>query len=97
MKRTKDELLDMIKNILPDDTTDDALSLIEDITDTFETEEDKDKTDWKQKYVDNDKEWRQRYRDRFFSPKGSDSEQGLTDPEDEPEEKRNFSDLFKEE
>ena len=52
-----------------------------------------DGEDWKTKYEENDKEWRRKYTERFFS-KGEDPE----DPEDpEEEEPKTFEDLFEEE
>ena len=86
-KLTKDELLERVKNFLGEDTSDDALALIEDITDSVEV----DTEDWKTKYEENDKEWRQKYKDRFFSKEVDDK-----DEVEEEEEKRSFSDLFKE-
>lgn len=93
--RTKDELLSSINEKFEGDTSDEMLSLIEDISDTindYDTKT-KDSTMWKTKYEDNDKEWRKKYRDRFFS--GNTDE--ITDiAVDEPEKKSpmTFDDLF---
>lgn len=69
MVKTKDEILVSIKERLKDDTSDEALSFIEDVTDTINDLEHKaqDETDWKSKYEENDKEWREKYKERFFS------------------------------
>lgn len=93
--RSKDELMNSIRGRIGDDTSDEALALIEDIQDTiidFENRANGDGTDWKKKYEDNDKEWRTKYRDRFFSG-------GVTDDNDEPPtapKKLTFDELFKE-
>ena len=66
--KSKDELLQAINEKFGEDNSDEALSFIEDVTDTI-TELEKratDSTNWKQKYEENDKEWRDKYRSRFF-------------------------------
>ena len=71
--KTKDELLNSIRAKIGDDQSDEAISLIEDISDTYDTLESKanpDGIDWKTKYEENDATWRQKYRDRFFNSDG---------------------------
>lgn len=69
MVKTKDELLASIKSKFGDDTSDETIALLEDISDTLDTT--KDGADWKKKYEDNDKMWREKYTSRFFdSPAG---------------------------
>lgn len=92
---TKEQLMEAVRTHVGEDTSDSALALIENITDTitdFETKANGDGTDWKKKYEDNDKEWRNKYRERFFSgtPSGGDPE-----PEDKPK-RMTFEELFKE-
>lgn len=95
MVKTKEEILNSIKDILKDDTSDSALSLIEDLSDTLDNVQTSDETDWKTKYEENDAQWRQRYRDRFFS-KPAQEEDDTDDPEpEETNEPKTFSDLFK--
>ena len=95
MVKTKEEILNSIKDILKDDTSDSALSLIEDLSDTLDSKETSDETDWKTKYEKNDAQWRQRYRDRFFS-KPAQEEDDTDDPEpEETKDPKTFSDLFK--
>lgn len=69
--RTKDELLEIIKGRIGDDTSDETISFIEDITDTLSDYEEKatnsNNENWKTKYEENDKMWREKYRERFFS------------------------------
>ena len=66
---SKDQLLSKIKERIGEDTSDEALRFIEDVTDTIDDYESKtkDNTDWKKKYEDNDAEWRKKYKDRFFN------------------------------
>ena len=92
MVRTKDELLASIKDRFKDDTSDETISFIEDVSDTINDLETKasDETDWKSKYEENDKQWREKYRDRFFNSEGSDSKQ----LDEEPSKPMTFEDLF---
>lgn len=96
MIKNKSELLDSIKAKLGDDTSDEALALIEDINDTLDDYESKtsDSTNWKQKYVDNDAQWRQKYKDRFFNgdSTGDDDMGGIDD--EPPKKPLSFEDLF---
>lgn len=94
--RTREEILNSVRTHFGEDTSNETLALVEDITDTitdFENKAKNDGTNWKQKYEDNDAAWRKKYRDRFFSG-------GLEEDDDEPEppKKKNYSfeNLFKE-
>ena len=94
--RTKDEIMKFIKDRTQDDTSDETLAFIEDVNDTFNDYDSKlhDSTDWKQRYEDNDKQWREKYRDRFFSGDDNNSAVNNPEPEDEEEEPKTFTDLF---
>ncbi len=96
MVKTKEEILEQIKARLGEDTSDEALSFIEDITDTLTDYETRtnDTTDWKQKYEDNDKQWRERYKERFFSGETVEEEE---EEQAETEPPLSFDDLFKKE
>lgn len=92
--KSKEDLIASIKAVIGEDTTDESLSLLEDVSDTFtsfETET-KDKTDWKAKYNELDESWRKKYRDRFMN--------GSVDEEDDFSEvverkvPRTYADLF---
>lgn len=65
--RNKDDIIQAISDKLNDDTSDDALQLLEDVTDTFNDMDSRlnDTEDWKAKYEENDKEWREKYKSRF--------------------------------
>lgn len=100
--RTRDEILAAIRSRLGDDTSDDALTIIEDIDDTFKDYETRTGEDWKSKYDELDAKWRKRYRDRFFQK----ADNGETTPDDvkddneedlkEESEVKDFDELFTE-
>lgn len=99
MVKTKDELLNILKERIGEDTSDEALAFIEDITDTitdFEKRADGDGVDWKKKYEDNDAEWRAKYKERFFSGELAKEDKMPEEPEgaEEPE-KLTYDNLFK--
>lgn len=87
-----DELIAKIKAKIGEDTSDESIELLEDVTDTFNANNDGE--GWKTKYEENDKEWRKKYIDRFSGSGGSDTGE---EEEEEEEEKTTFEDLFKEE
>ena len=89
MIKSKSEILDAIKNKFNGDTSDETIGLIEDISDTMD---DYDSTDWKQKYEENDAQWRQKYTDRFFNS-GDNDDKPDENKDDKPEVKT-FDDLF---
>lgn len=97
--RSKDEILEQIQSRFGEDTSDETISFLEDVTDTFtdlETRASGDGEDWKAKYEENDREWRQKYRDRFFSPEVNDNVGDTvidTDLEDD-EPPKTYEDLF---
>lgn len=95
--RNKEEILEAIKTRVGEQTDDETISFLEDVSDTFtdlETRANGDAEDWKTKYEENDKWWRERYTSRFFSKEPE--PEPNPEPEPEPEVKKTFSDLFKE-
>lgn len=100
MVRTKDELLASIKTRIGDDTSDEALALVEDINDSFDdlTTRVSEAGDWKAKFEENDKQWRDKYKERFFTPSDS-GDDPLTNEfkhEEPPKPKvLRYEDLFK--
>lgn len=94
--RSKADLFTQIKERLADDTSDDMLSLIEDIDDTLNDYDSRlsDSTDWKSKYEENDRTWRQKYRDRFFSSQPDDDEDEDEEQKKKEKKKLTFEDLF---
>jgi len=95
MIKTKEEIISAVKERIGEDTSDESLALLEDVTDTLSDFESKasDSTDWKTKYEENDASWRQKYRDRFMSGGSSDSDEQDEQEEDKPVPKT-FADLF---
>ncbi len=94
--RTTEEILNAVKARIGEDTSDEALALIEDIADTLNNGESNDKEDWKKKYEDNDAMWRQKYRDRFFSG-GDDKDDTAEEDNDDKPKTYTYENLFKEE
>ena len=70
--KTRDEIIEAVRKRIGEDTSDEAISLLEDVTDTFADYETKvaDKTDWKTKYDEMDASWRKKYMDRFSGKTG---------------------------
>lgn len=99
MVRTKDELLASIKTRIGDDTSDEALALVEDINDSFDdlTTRVSEAGDWKAKFEENDKQWRDKYKERFFTPTGSDDPLTREFEKDDPPKPKvlRYEDLFK--
>ena len=91
--KTREDILMAIRAKLGEQTDDDTIALLEDVTDTFTDLEEKakgDGTDWKKKYEETEEAWRKKYTERFYS-----AEPKPVEPEPDPEEIKNFSDLFK--
>ena len=89
--KTIEELMGAVRARVGEDTSDEAIAFVEDVSDTLTSLSSAE--DWKKKYEENDAEWRKRYQDRFFNPdKPNDPE-----PEPDPEPKKlTFDELFKE-
>lgn len=96
--KTKDELMGAIRARIGEDKSDEAISLVEDISDTLDDIQSKttsDGTDWKAKYEENDATWRQKYRDRFFS--NPETKEDETEDEGGEIKTLTYDELFKEE
>ena len=93
MIRNKEELITMISQHIGEDNSDEAIALLEDVSDTFNDYEikTKDNTDWKTKYEENDAEWRNKYKERFMSGSTEIDEEVIPEPE---EKKYTFESLF---
>lgn len=98
MIRTKDELISAVSEFIGKNDDDDALAILEDVTDTltdFEERATGDGEDWKKKYEENDKAWREKYRARFV--KSSVTDEDFIEVEDEDEDEiKTYEELFKE-
>lgn len=96
--RTRDEILEAINTHLGDDNSDSVLSLVEDITDTFDSlTGNTGGENWEQKYKDNDAAWRKKYRDRFFGKNNDKDDDDIDDSDDKKKKNkpRTFAELFK--
>ena len=97
-----DDFMNAVKGLAGDSADDNTLSMIENFTDTFNDLEARasDTTDWKTKYEQNDNEWREKYKARFFEGKeGTDPTEVLREQkEDITDDGKDisFDDLFKE-
>ncbi len=95
--RTREEILESIRNIVGDSTDDNTLKVLEDVTDTFTDFENKtaNQTEWEAKYKENDEGWRKKYAERFYTgdpsvpPKNDDTV--IDEPDDKP---MRFEELF---
>ncbi len=94
--KSTEEIMSAIRERFGEDTSDETIGFIEDVKDTLEEWEKDSKIDWKTKYEENDKNWRQKYRDRFFTGKPADDEDEDDDSEETPRKKYTYENLFKE-
>lgn len=65
MVLTETDFLKRVKERIGDDVSDEAISFLEDMTDTYKDLSENSGLDWKAKYDALDGEWRRRYMERF--------------------------------
>ena len=92
-KLSKDELIEKVRKYVGDRKDDDTIEIIEDISDSIDSSE---ADEWKKKYEENDKMWRDKYISRFLEKK-EDELDTPTEHEEEEKEYNSFEDLFEEE
>lgn len=103
----KADFMNAIKSRIGEDNSDETLKFLEDISDTYNDLEKKlnpnKKTDeeWQSELEAKDKEWREKYKARFFEgiESGGDPEKKMVEPEEKkptPEETITVDDLFSE-
>lgn len=94
--KSKEEIMESLRESFSDQTNDSVLSILEDVSDTLDDFEEKisGETDWKTKYEENDEMWRNKYKERFFSGEENTNNQTNenTDTETKP---KTFQELFK--
>lgn len=73
--KSKEELIEQIKKAVGDNTSDDIITLLEDVSDTLDntkggsTKELEDKiAELENKVKETDDNWRKKYTDRFYNP-----------------------------
>lgn len=100
---TREEFFNRVNDRIGTDASDDAISFVEDMTDTFNDLERRategGAEDWERRYNELDASWRERYRKRFFSGDNR-FMQDVTDTEETEEyapEEVTVDDLFEEE
>ena len=99
---SKDDFFKLIKSKVGEDTSDETIKFLEDITDTYNDLSNSSKSggeDWQKRYEENDKMWREKYKERFFGE--TDEIQPNIEPKPEtktPEEEKaetiKINDLF---
>lgn len=98
--RTIDEILESVKTRVGDSTEDADIEFIENISDTLNDLNSKasGQEDWKTKYEENDKAWREKYKERFFSTEENEKleMEDIKDIEMKDKKPKTFADLFKE-
>ena len=100
MIKSKEELIEEIRAVVDDDTSDNVIALIENVSDTMTELETSDGEEWKQKFEENDKMWREKYISRFTegTTEPTAEAEPTTEPKEDDEEKeKTFEDLFEEE
>lgn len=90
---SRDELIEKVRKYVGDRKDDDTIEIIEDISDSIDSSE---ADEWKKKYEENDKMWRDRYISRFVEKK-EDEPDTPTEHNEEEKEYNSFEDLFEEE
>lgn len=66
---SREEFFDALHSYLGEDSSDAAISLLENMTDTYEDMERRsgDSADWERRYNELDETWRRRYKHRFLT------------------------------
>lgn len=93
-KLSKDELIEKVKKYVGNRTDDETIEIIEDISDSIDSS---DADEWKKKYEENDKMWRDKYISRFFEKNPEENEDPTYEDDDDEKEYKTFEDLFEEE
>lgn len=97
--RSKEDFFNLLHSRLGEDSSDEAISFMEDMTDTYndlESRANANNGDWEKRYHDLDETWKKRYRHRFMNGNGGvpNIPERSSDEDTSPEE-IGFEDLFK--
>lgn len=87
----REEFTARVKAIIGERTDDEALAAVQDLVETFDGIAGEE-SDWKKKYEENDREWRIKYRDAFFT--GKPDKEPEEEKDDHPETDIKIEDLF---
>lgn len=88
--RTRDEIMTQLQSIIGEDTSDETLTFIQDVSDTLGNDNSAERiTQLENQLQEQDQEWRKKYRDAFFTGKPDDM-----DEEPNDNKPKSFEDLF---
>lgn len=92
----KDTIMERLRENFNDNDSDDVLGLLEDVTDTLNDYQSRleENGDWKERYEQNDREWRQKYKDRFFNNEPEPDPEPEPDKDPEQSTPTTFEELF---
>jgi len=91
--RTREEIMNQLQTVLGDNVSDEALGLIQDVSDTISNDHSAERiTELETQLQDQDKAWRQKYRDAFFS--GNADESIREEEDDTSKVPTRYEDLF---
>ena len=92
----KDTIMERLRENFNDNDSDDVLGLLEDVTDTLNDYQSRleENGDWKERYEQNDREWRQKYKDRFFNNEPEPDPEPEPDKDPEQASPTTFEELF---
>lgn len=97
---SREELISSAREIFGEDSTDEQITFIENLSDTVSDFEERitSSGDWKTKYEENDANWRKRYTERFVNPSITQEEIINKQKEDVIDDgtPKSFEELFKE-
>lgn len=89
--KTRDEIMTQLQTIIGDDTSDETLAFIQDVSDTIGDNSSADRiAELERQVEETDATWRKKYRDTFF---GGSPDSELDEP-DEPKKPRTYAELF---
>jgi hypothetical protein len=98
---TRDEFFDSVHRYIGEDSSDEGIAFLEDVTDTYNSLEERangNGEDWEARYHELDETWKERYKHRFQSSNGGSYIDPIEDEEDEEEEEKakkiSIDDLF---
>lgn len=99
----REAYFERLKSRFGEAADDDTLAFLEDMTDTFNDLTTRVGEDWKSKYEENDRAWREKYRSRFFDgvpQEGATPQSAIAgqaeDVKDDSETDKTFDELFEE-
>lgn len=71
----RDEFISTVRKFVGETPDDAGMSILQNMTETFDHMSGDTHTDWKEKYEQNDKDWRKKYADAFNQPIEQDHEE----------------------